>query len=156
MNWEAIGAIGEILGAGGVIVSLVYLAIQIRVQNRETRLAAMHEISTAFREAYTAFNDGEIADIFVRGNSDFASLSDTEKVRLFATVNPLLKVLEEAYWQHKQGRLDNEIWQPMAKQFAFFLSAQSLTQVWAQRQGHFNENFRDFVNGAEKEEYIIR
>ena len=30
MNWEAIGAIGEITGATGVIISVAYLAIQIR------------------------------------------------------------------------------------------------------------------------------
>lgn len=34
MNWDAIGAIAELLGAIGVIVSLVYLATQIR-QSRE-------------------------------------------------------------------------------------------------------------------------
>ena len=30
MNWEAIGAVGEVLGAIGVIATLVYLAVQIR------------------------------------------------------------------------------------------------------------------------------
>jgi len=30
MNWDAIGAIAELLGAIGVIASLVYLATQIR------------------------------------------------------------------------------------------------------------------------------
>ncbi len=34
MNWDAIGAIAETLGAVGVIASLVYLATQIR-QSRE-------------------------------------------------------------------------------------------------------------------------
>ncbi len=34
MNWDAIGAIAELLGAVGVIASLVYLATQIR-QSRE-------------------------------------------------------------------------------------------------------------------------
>jgi hypothetical protein len=34
MNWDAIGAIAELLGAIGVIASLVYLATQIR-QSRE-------------------------------------------------------------------------------------------------------------------------
>lgn len=33
MNWDAIGTIGEIIGATAVVVSLVYLATQIRVQN---------------------------------------------------------------------------------------------------------------------------
>ena len=156
MNWEAIGAVAEMLAASGVVISLFYLAIQIRVQNKETRLAAMHEISTAFREAYTAFNDGEIADIFVRGNSNFESLTDTEKVRLFATMNPLLKVLEEAFWQHKQGRLDEELWYPLTRQYSFFLSAGSVENVWAQRRVHFNENFQEFVDGLKKTEYEIR
>ena len=34
MNWEAIGAIGEVLGALAVIGSLVYLALQIRANSR--------------------------------------------------------------------------------------------------------------------------
>lgn len=33
MNWDAIGAVGEIVGALAVVISLVYLASQIRIQN---------------------------------------------------------------------------------------------------------------------------
>ena len=40
MNWDAIGAIGEAVGALGVIASLGYLAIQIRAQNRESQVEA--------------------------------------------------------------------------------------------------------------------
>jgi hypothetical protein len=156
MNWDAIGAIGEIVGASAVVISLFYLGMQIRGQNRETRLAAMHEINSAFRESYSAFNDGEIADIFVRGNANFQSLTDAEKVRLFATVNPLLKVLEEAFWQHKQGRLDEELWYPMARQFSFFLSAGSLQQAWKQRRSHYNDSFQEFVEGLEQTRYEIK
>ena len=49
MNWDAIGAVGEIVGAMAVVVSLVYLGSQIRVQNRESRLAAMHDVSIGYR-----------------------------------------------------------------------------------------------------------
>ena len=37
MNWDAIGAIAELLGAVGVIASLVYLAGQIRQNSRLVR-----------------------------------------------------------------------------------------------------------------------
>ena len=50
MNWDAIGALGEILGASAVFASLIYLAIQIRAQNRESRLGAMHEMSVGTRD----------------------------------------------------------------------------------------------------------
>jgi len=36
MNWEMISAIGQMPGAIGVIISIVYLAAQIRNQNKES------------------------------------------------------------------------------------------------------------------------
>jgi hypothetical protein len=43
MNWEAIGAIGEIVGAGAVVLTLLYLA-------RETRKNAQALDATSTRE----------------------------------------------------------------------------------------------------------
>jgi heme/copper-type cytochrome/quinol oxidase subunit 1 len=34
MNWEMISAVGQMLGAVGVIISIIYLAAQIRNQNQ--------------------------------------------------------------------------------------------------------------------------
>lgn len=38
MNWDAIGAVGEITGASAVVVSLVYLALQIRHASKTTQI----------------------------------------------------------------------------------------------------------------------
>ncbi len=43
MNWDAIGAIAELLGAVGVIASLVYLATQLRQNTRATRASAYQQ-----------------------------------------------------------------------------------------------------------------
>ena len=155
MNWDAIAAIAEILAATGVVISLFYLGSQIRAQNREIRLAAMHEISEAFRDSYGQFRDGDLAELFVRGNANFKSLTDVEKVRVFATINPLLKVFEEAFWQFRQGRFDEELWLPMVSQFSFFLAAPTLVHAWEQRKAHYNANFQKFVDGLNKPEYKI-
>ncbi len=45
MNWDAIGAVGEILGAVAVVVSLVYLSTQIRIQNRESKLSTINNLT---------------------------------------------------------------------------------------------------------------
>ena len=44
MNWEAIGAIGEIVGAIAVVGSLIYLATQIHVSNLAAKQATMQEL----------------------------------------------------------------------------------------------------------------
>jgi hypothetical protein len=54
MNWEALGAIGEIVGALAVVLTLAYLATQVRYakqatadQNRLTRASGVREIALA-------------------------------------------------------------------------------------------------------------
>ena len=46
MNWEAIGAIAELFGALGVIVTVGYLAVQIR-QNSKLIASSLAESTTA-------------------------------------------------------------------------------------------------------------
>jgi flagellar biogenesis protein FliO len=46
MNWEMINAIGQMLGAIGFIFSIVYLAAQIRDQNKESQRAAMNVLTS--------------------------------------------------------------------------------------------------------------
>ena len=54
INWDAIGAIGEIVGAAAVVVSLVYLARQMRMSNKLAR-------SEAFRTPNTQLNSINVA-----------------------------------------------------------------------------------------------
>lgn len=82
MNWEAIGAIGELVGALGVILTLAYLAIQIRQNTKSTdkqnRRDAMEFVYTSSRPM---IDDSELAEIYLRGMDDFHSLTDVEKLR---------------------------------------------------------------------------
>ena len=41
MNWDAIGAIGEIIGAIAVVATLFYLAIQVRETRKDAKLSAI-------------------------------------------------------------------------------------------------------------------
>jgi len=47
MNWEMLSAIGQVVAAVGVIPSLIYLAIQIREQNKERRRTGINIMNRA-------------------------------------------------------------------------------------------------------------
>jgi len=51
MNWEALGAIGEIVGAVAVVVTLVYLAVQIRQNTRSAKVCSNQLIDSAAQPA---------------------------------------------------------------------------------------------------------
>ena len=50
MNWEAIGAMGEILGAIAVLSTLVYLAIQVRRSNELARFTSSRDILNQYND----------------------------------------------------------------------------------------------------------
>ncbi|PCI77449.1 MAG: hypothetical protein COB20_08040 [SAR86 cluster bacterium] len=79
MNWEAIGAVGEILGAIAVVLSLAYLAIQIRQSNR----LAVREARTSLSEINTAIHQSHletphIAELKLKLRDRHCELSDVE------------------------------------------------------------------------------
>jgi hypothetical protein len=79
MNWEAIGAIGEVVGAFAVFLSLLYLAIQIRNSRRSDQLAAAAGAASAVDEWIGQIvRDGELYDLYRRGLTDYESLSRSE------------------------------------------------------------------------------
>jgi hypothetical protein len=82
MNWEAIGAVAEILGASAVVASLLYLARQMRHNATATQAARRDTIAQLTTDVLLQIaSDAELASIFRRGQNDPASLNDDEGLR---------------------------------------------------------------------------
>ena len=128
MNWDAIGAVGEIIGALAVVISLLYLAVQIRTQNKQARLSALHEMSKEFREATASFAHQGVADIFIRANEDYGSISDAESVRLVVLVTNLLRAWENAFMEYRDGDLDKNVWDALSRDYTQPMGAPSFGQ----------------------------
>lgn len=156
MNWDAIGAIGEILGAFGVVISLIYLASQIRNQNRESRVASVHEINEGFRTAITSFQDPQRATVYTKALDGFDELDDSQRLQFISMVQGLLRVWEEAYYQFAENRLDDRIWKAMLAQYRDVLSADGFQRVWAMRKHAYSEEFRVFVDSLELGKYRLK
>ena len=153
VNWDAIGAVGEIVGALAVVASLGYLAIQVRAQNRESRLAAMHDVTTAYRETLANISDENIASVVSKAIDDSSSLPNAERLQLIGFVSNIFRIWEEAYLLHEAGRLDLRIWQTMLRQFNGYLGIKPFAEVWAIRKQYFDDEFREFVDSQAREEY---
>ena len=85
MNWAAIGAIAELVGAVAVVVTLADLATQVRQSNLSARVASRQEMA----HHYSDFADGLIQNpdtnrIYRTGIAD-GELSEEGQV-LFSTI----------------------------------------------------------------------
>jgi len=48
VNWDAIGAIGEVVGAIAVVTTLIYLSTQVRQSNRMSQAESLRSIANSF------------------------------------------------------------------------------------------------------------
>ena len=79
MNWEAISAIGQIVSALAVVISLIYVAREIRRNARAERLASM---DTVIRWLRQLTEHPQLSELYYRGLHDFESLEGADLVRL--------------------------------------------------------------------------
>ena len=88
MNWEAISAIGQLVGALAVVISLIYLAREVRSNARASRLASMRSVSDAFNRWIQQLAEyPHLAELYYRGIHDFESLEGPDFVRFSALMN---------------------------------------------------------------------
>jgi phytoene dehydrogenase-like protein len=156
VNWDAIGTVAEVVGAFAVVISLVYVAVQLRAQNQESRLASVHEILEAFRNVQSSGSDIESCNLVIKGAEDFEALSDAERLRIFLIIMPNLRVWEEAYHQHKGGRLSDELWRAIVAQFRDVFAVSFVPRIWELRKHVFTDSFREYVDQIEAGEYRLK
>ena len=69
MNWEEVGAIGQVLGSIAVFITLGYLAVQVRHQRQETRRALSQGRGEAVRELVLLLQDEKLAGYLAQANA---------------------------------------------------------------------------------------
>src|SRR6478672_12886781 len=85
MNWEMLSAIGQVVAAIGVIISLIYLAVQIREQNKERRRAGINILTVQWSDLVkTGQESREFAALFLRGMRSFQDLDAPDKLSFSA------------------------------------------------------------------------
>ena len=87
MNWSAVGAIAEILAAIAVVVTLLYLAKQIRQNSQAVEITALRDTTDHWNRwsEVLAASPG-LAEIVAKGNQSYRQLHDDEALRYGAFV----------------------------------------------------------------------
>ena len=133
MNWEAVGAIGEILGAIAVIVTLVYLAAQIRQNSRFVKAATYHSTVRARNEFnFAVATTPELSALLLRARDESITLDADERQRFNSLMWGLFNLLEDSIVQRENGLLTPESWESTRWSAAGLLKSSGVRD-WANR-----------------------
>lgn len=146
MNWQAIGAIGELVGAGGVIATLIYLAQQVRQNTTAMKLSMSRAIAADSRDwNRPLLQDAELAWTFQVGTEDPSALDEKERARFTELCFSLLRMFEDAHYQYENGALDPEVWDGYERLYIAYAKAPGFQAYWRERRQTFRPAFREFI-----------
>jgi hypothetical protein len=145
MNWEAISAIAEILGAAGVIATLAYLAVQIRQNTKMARAATRQELAGQMQLLASDLVTVEgIARIF-QNHIEGKELTPTELVRLQARAYRDLRFWDNALFQYSQGLLTDDEWRGFRENLKALLKLEAYSDYWSRESTLYSSAFQNEV-----------
>ena len=146
MTWDALGAVAELIGATGVIISLLYLAAQIKKQTTEAQLAATRDLARLNNEmAESITSDRDALRVYLQGKSDYEALDDEEKLVLGFTLSRGMRLQEQAYLHSKHDSLHASFYESLRARLAEQLAFPGVRRWWELNEHAFSEEFRDYV-----------
>jgi hypothetical protein len=143
---EALGNLGEFVGAVGVVVSLVYLGLQLRQNTSSVRASSFNSmIQNSIRLLEHTFADSEFAGLLARAERDPADLSLEERVRWDAYMTAVFRHFGNLVYQNRVGALDAQMWESYRKDLKEHLRSPHWAAWFRDRQVVFSESLVEEV-----------
>jgi len=142
MNWEMFGAISEAVGGLAVIVSILYLARQVK----EGRLLALAESQRAIMSAASAmwahFNNSPRATVdFRNGLNRYEELDPDSQARFTQLMFPIINHVEMVHMMHEKGLMDSPTSERWMAAIVGVINTDGGAQWWERMRPMINSNF---------------
>ncbi len=146
MTITELGSIGELIGAILVLVTLIYLAIQLRANNDIAKVSGHRDLIKQFNDWYREMEDQALVEILIKGSSEFSQLSSQEQLKFDSFLHRYLHICEQAAYMGRGKFI------PQGSYDAFMFAAVAMTSHGAREW--WNESkltyAADFVTMIEK------
>lgn len=137
MSLQDLGALGEMIGGFAVVVSLIYVAYQVRQSSRQIELNSRHIQASMYHATNDDFyrwfslvaQDKELASLWLRGLQSEA-LSPEEKLRFNSLASMLFLSYENNFEQLKLGTMQRKTFEIAREEIGRLLSRPAIKAWW--------------------------
>lgn len=151
---ENLGNIGDFIGGFGVVVTVIYLAFQVRQNTASTRSASYQSVVAAVAEWTLQLGlNPDATRIFGAGIEDLESLSKEEKVQFNFILASVIRHFENIHFQFISGAIENDVWDGWSSRILGIMGNPGAETWWASQKTAFSREFQHFVDGSSGESH---
>lgn len=144
MDLETIYYIGQTIAVVAIILSLIFVGLQVRQNTAQAKADAAEAAHRALIELQRSFT-AENSAIAVKANTDYDSLSPAEVFFAGTIAMQLLLNMQEAHAKWLDGSLIENRWR-VWDEYASFSVSPAILKTWEQRRAMFSDVFQKFYD----------
>lgn len=157
MNWDAVGAVAELLGALGVIASLLYVGVQVRQNTRSIRASTYDALVRSSAEWLNPLiQDPGLAASFEEAVLGWDRVDDAHRGRIMYLLTQLFRTWENAFFQARQGTLAPSLWSAWQRVILGYYHRPGIQEWWRIRRDAYSSEFQDFLESSSPPAVPIR
>lgn len=151
MTFDELGNLAEFISSIAVLISLVYLAVQIKKSTEAARTSTYHSIVSDFGAMnQTMANVPDLSYLYVTALQDFDALEASEKARISQLFYLTFRYFENMFYQHEKGYLEDDVWVGWERLMVTYFRQPGFQAWWALRREVFSTSFVTCLESADE------
>jgi len=148
VNLEDWASIAEIVGGIAVIVSLIYVGLQVSDSTSAIRSAAASDATTAMQSWYLEMGrNRQASDIWYNAMWSPEPLPDHDEFQFMMSMHTAILGMQNSYLLVEEGTLDTEFREAVTTAIVAVKDLPGMNRYWKQRRGFLHTGFANYVDG---------
>ena len=142
-----LASIAEVIGAIAIVVSLIYVGVQVNDSTRAVRSATAIETSAAISSWYAEVgSNSEATRILLNVMNDPESVPREEALQFVYMIHGLMTQYQTAYYLSEEQTLDVQLRESLVNTITGVREQPGFLMYWRQRRDLFDPGFRAFMD----------
>ena len=146
MSLSDLASLGSFVNGLAVLISLIYLALQVRQTKRNQQIAIRHSRATRIVELQLALADSSVADAWLHGSGSPQEITQTELSQYISLCRALFFHFEDSFYQREEGLLNDDAFETVVAGARLSARSPGWRAAWKMARPNFGGRFRDFMD----------
>lgn len=139
--------LAEIIGAFAVVISLVYVGIQVNDSAGAVRAASANDANVALQNWYLQIgSDQQTSALFYEALTSEEALSDQEEFQFLMMLHGAFLAFQNSYLLAEEGTIDSELREAITAAILGVNALPGMKRYWRQRRSYLHSGFADYVD----------
>jgi hypothetical protein len=148
MSLSDLASLGSFVSGFAVLISVIYLALQVRQTERNQQIAIRHSRVSRIVELQLALADPALADAWLHGSGSPQEITQTELSQFTNVCRALFFHFEDSFYQREEGLLNDDAFETVVAGARLLARSPGVRAAWSLWRPNFGGRFLEFMDGV--------